>query len=65
MNIDNVNNSINTSINNIMSNRKLVDINLLILFFFFFFFILLAVKFLEIFPKHKEYILNSEPFALN
>ena len=31
----------------------------------FFFFILLAKKFPEIFPKHKEFFFISETFALN
>ena len=55
MNINNI-----TSINNIIINRKFVDISILSCFFH-----VKDVKSFEIFPKHKGYLFISESFALN
>ena len=51
-----------TSINNIIINRKIVDMSIKSCFFFL---MLLAVKPFEIFRKSKKYGFISEFFALN
>ena len=60
MNIDNA-----TSIINITNKGKMIDISIYPSSFFSFVFILSVAEYFEIFPKHNEYGLVSEFFALN